>query len=84
MYRSKKIDDSGQGTMISPSGSFGTHIVRTCELISRAFLMNFLNVSTVITDQGNAMEDGGRHIYSLSQLPMLQGYNNQRPINSIR
>ncbi|KAJ8647642.1 hypothetical protein MRB53_000665 [Persea americana] len=50
MYRSKKIDDSGQ----------------------------------VITDQGNAMEDGGRHIYSLSQLPMLQGYNNQRPINSIR
>ncbi|XP_058110346.1 putative two-component response regulator ARR20 [Magnolia sinica] len=48
MYRSKKIDESGQ----------------------------------VITE-GNLMEDGGRNIYSLSQLPMLHGFN-QRPINNFR
>ncbi|OUZ99142.1 SANT/Myb domain [Macleaya cordata] len=35
----------------------------------------------VITEQGQLMEGGDAHIYNLSQLPMLQGFN-QRPTPS--
>ncbi|KAL6003198.1 hypothetical protein ACLOJK_023421 [Asimina triloba] len=48
MYRSKKLDESGQ-----------------------------------VMAEGNLVDDGGRHVYSLRQLPILQGFN-QTPMNSFR